>query len=299
MGATPSAGRRLGWKAGLSAGAALLIVGITALARHRAGPPARCAPGMVALGPRCCGEGQRLDDAGRCAGAPSRCGAGLSATPAGCVAPGATVRVAAGTLRLGPSDWEAQGVVEAREVFVQAFSLDAFEVTEQRYAACVAAGACAALPLRGEPGVPVTGVTLEESARYCAFAGGSLPSRNQLAFAAAGPSSRRYPWGDTGAVCRRVAFGLRAGPCGWGATGAELAGSRPDGAAVHAGGRVFDLAGNVAEWAAPDRSDDGMSGTHGGSWADEAASALRTWNRRLVPVSTRSPDLGFRCAYPP
>ncbi|WP_437966928.1 SUMF1/EgtB/PvdO family nonheme iron enzyme [Sorangium sp. So ce260] len=298
MGAAPSAGWTPGWKAGLSAGAALLIAGITVLARHRAGPPARCAPGMVALGPRCCGEGQRLE-AGRCAGAPSRCGAGLAPTPAGCVAPSATVRIPAGTLRLGPSDWEAQGIVEAREVFVPAFSLDALEVTEQRYAACVAAGACAPLPLRGEPGVPVTGITLEESARYCAFAGGSLPSRDQLTFAAAGPSSRRYPWGDTGAVCRRVAFGLRAGPCGWGATGPELAGSRPDGAAVHADGRVLDLAGNVAEWAAPDRPEDGLSGTHGGSWADEAAAALRTWNRRLVPVLTRSPDLGFRCVYPP
>ncbi|WP_437576601.1 formylglycine-generating enzyme family protein [Sorangium sp. So ce887] len=287
-----------GWKAGLAAGAALLIVGITALAHHRAGPPARCAPGMVAIGPRCCGEGQRLE-AGRCAGAPGRCGAGLAPTPAGCVAPSATVRISAGTLRLGPSDWEAQGVVEAREVFVSAFALDAFEVTEQRYAVCVAAGACASLALRGEPGLPVTGITLEESARYCAFAGGALPSRDQLAFSAAGPSSRRYPWGDTGAVCRRVAFGLRAGPCGWGATGPELAGSRPDGAALHAGGRVFDLAGNVAEWAAPDRPEDGFSGAHGGSWADEAAAALRTWNRQLVPVLTRSPALGFRCVYPP
>ncbi|WP_437905255.1 SUMF1/EgtB/PvdO family nonheme iron enzyme [Sorangium sp. So ce327] len=288
-----------GWKAGLAAGAALLIGAIVALALHRAEPPARCAPGMVALGPRCCGEGQRLDDAGRCAGAPGRCGAGLTVTAAGCVAPGAAVRIASGTLRLGPSDWEAQGIVEPRAVFVPAFSLDAFEITEQRYAACVDAGACAPLPLRGEPGVPVTGVTLAESARYCAFAGGALPSRDQLAFAAAGDSGRRYPWGDTGAVCRRAAFGLRAGPCGWGATGPELAGSRPDGAAVHAGGRVFDLAGNVAEWAAPDPLEGEFSGTHGGSWTDGAAAALRTWNRRLVPVSIRAPDLGFRCVYPP
>ncbi|AUX48261.1 hypothetical protein SOCE26_097930 [Sorangium cellulosum] len=289
-----------GWKAGLAAVAALLILGgVVLLARSRAGPPARCAPGMVPLGPRCCGEGQRLE-AGRCAGAPGRCAAPLTPTPAGCAAPSATVPIGAGTLRLGPSDWEAQGVVgAAREVFVPAFSLDAFEVTEQRYAACVAAGECPPLPLRGELGVPIAGVTLDEAARYCAFAGGSLPTRDQLAFAAAGPSGRRYPWGDTGAVCRRVAFGLKAGPCGWGATGPELAGSHPDGAAAHAGGRLFDLAGNVAEWATPDLPGDTISGIHGGSWADGAAAALRTWNRRLVPVSTRAPDIGFRCAYPP
>ncbi|XXY54808.1 SUMF1/EgtB/PvdO family nonheme iron enzyme [Sorangium sp. So ce269] len=287
-----------GWKAGLSAGAALLIGVVVALARHRGGPPARCAPGMVALGPRCCGDGQRLE-AGRCAGAPSRCGAGLTVTPAGCIAPGATVFIAAGTLRLGPSDWEAQGIVDSRAVFIPAFSLDAFEVTEQRYAACAGASACSPLPLRGEPGLPVTGVTVAEAARYCAFAGGALPSRDQLAFAAAGPSGRRYPWGDTGAVCRRAAFGLRAGPCGWDATGPELAGARPDGAAVHAAGRLFDLAGNVAEWAAPDLPGQEISGTHGGSWADGAAAALRTWNRRLLPGSTRAPDIGFRCAYSP
>ncbi|WP_437733176.1 formylglycine-generating enzyme family protein [Sorangium sp. So ce1335] len=288
-----------GWKVALPAAAALLtIAGVAVLARHRGGPPARCAPGMVALGPRCCGAGQRLEG-GRCAGAPSRCGAGLTLTPAGCAAPRAIVRIAAGTLRLGPSDWEAQGIVEAREVFVPAFSLDAFEVTEQPYAACVDAGACAPLPLRGEPGVPVTGITMEEAARFCAFAGGALPTGDQLAFAAAGPSGRRYPWGDTGAVCRRVVFGLRAGPCGWNATGPELAGARPDGAAVHATGRLFDLAGNVAEWAAPDLPGAEISGTHGGSWADEAAAALRAWNRRLLPVSTRAPDIGFRCAYAP
>ncbi|MGK4008465.1 SUMF1/EgtB/PvdO family nonheme iron enzyme [Sorangium sp. So ce1036] len=298
MGAGPILGSTPVWKAALAASAALLIGGVVVLARERAGPPARCAPGMVALGPRCCGEGQRLE-AGRCAGAPRRCAAGLAPTPAGCTAPSVTVRIAAGTLRLGPSDWEAQGLVDPRAVFVPAFSLDAFEVTEARYAACVAAAACAPLPLRGEPGLPVTGITLGEAARYCAFVGGALPSRDQLAFAAAGPSSRRYPWGDTGAVCRRAAFGLRAGPCGWGATGPELAGSHPDGAAIHPDGRVFDLAGNVAEWAAPERTGQRISGIHGGSWSDGAAAALRTWNRRIVPDSTRATDIGFRCAHSP
>lgn len=284
-----------GWRAALvAATATAILIGLVVwLAGAVAGPPVRCAPGMIPLGPRCCGEGQHLE-AHRCAGVPVRCAAGLAATPEGCLAQSAPVRVAAGTLRLGPSDWEAQGIAEPREALLPTFALDALEVTEQRYAACVAAGACAALPLRGEPGLPITDVTIDEAARFCAFAGGALPSRDQLAFAAAGPSSRRYPWGDTGAVCRRVAFGLRAGPCGRDATGPELAGSHPDGAAVHQGGRILDLAGNVAEWTA---SDAGIAEIHGGSWADAAAAALRTWNRRLVPGSARAPDIGFRCAY--
>jgi formylglycine-generating enzyme required for sulfatase activity len=198
-------------------------------------------------------------------------------------------------LRLGPGDWEAQGVVERREAFVPAFSLDRIEVTEERYATCVAAGACAPLPLRGEPGVPMTGISLAEAERFCAWAGGVLPTRDQLAFAGAGPAGRRYPWGDTGAVCRRAAFGLRLGPCGRGATGPEIAGARPDGASPEG---VLDLAGNVAEWTSP--GDPGAPQTEavGGSWSDDAAASLRTWNRRLVPVGTRAPDLGFRCASP-
>jgi len=283
--------------AGLVASAAIAIGAVVWMARSGAAPPARCAAGMVALGPRCCGEGQCLDEAGRCAGAPARCAPGLTPTPAGCVGQSAPVRVAAGTLRLGPGDWEAQGIVERREVSVPAFSLDRVEVTEDRYAACVAAGACAPVPLRGEPGLPVTGVTLDEAARFCAFAGGALPSRDQLAFAGAGPAGRRYPWGDTGAVCRRVAFGLREGPCGEGAAGPDLAGSRPAGASPEG---ILDLAGNVAEWTAPDdpggRSA-GVADVVGGSWADAGAPALRTWNRRLVPVDARAPDVGFRCAY--
>jgi formylglycine-generating enzyme required for sulfatase activity len=262
---------------------------------------------MIPLGPRCCGEGQRLDG-GRCAGAPRRCAAGLVATPAGCAGRRAPVRLEGGTLRLGPGDWEAQGVVERREASVAPFSLDALEVTEERYAECVAAGACAPIPLRGEPGVPVTGVTLDDAARYCAFAGGALPSRDQLAFAGAGPGGRRYPWGDTGAVCRRAAFGLRDGPCADGAEGPEIAGSHPDGASPE---RILDLAGNVAEWTSPEVAGApaipgaqrdaparlGLAEVLGGAWSDGAAAALRTWSRRVVPVETRAPDIGFRCAY--
>jgi formylglycine-generating enzyme required for sulfatase activity len=152
--------------------------------------------------------------------------------------------------------------------------------------------------MRGEPGLPVTDLTLDEAARFCAFAGGLLPSRDQLAFAAAGSSGRRYPWGNTGAVCRRAAFGLLAGPCGRNAAGPEIAGSHPDGAAVLEDGRVLDLAGNVAEWTLPDDAGATVTDVRGGSWADASAAALRTWNRRGVPVSSRAPDVGVRCAYP-
>jgi formylglycine-generating enzyme required for sulfatase activity len=213
----------------------------------------------------------------------------------GCIAPMRTVRIDGGLLRIGPGDWEAQGVVTARQTVLPPFAIDAYEVNEQRYAECVAAGACEPVPLFGEPGRAVAGVTWEQAEKFCAFRGGTLPTSDQLAFAAGGVTGRRYPWGDTGAVCRRAAWGLANGPCGRDAEGPELAGAHPDGASPDG---VHDLAGNVAEWARP--APPGSPSTaqaRGGSWADSAASALRSWHWRELPITTRSAEVGLRCVY--
>jgi len=215
-------------------------------------------------------------------------------TPAGCVRVTFPVPIPGGLLRVGTGDWEAQGVVTPYETAVAPFSIDAIEVTEQRWASCVLGGACAALPLSGEPGRAVASVTLAEAGAFCRWARGALPTRDQLTYAAAGRAGRRYAWGDTGAVCRRAAWGLLDGPCGQGAKGPELAGSHPDGASPDG---ALDLAGNVAEWALPTAPDARETEVRGGSFADGAAASLRTWQRRVVPVDTRSPSIGFRCAY--
>ena len=262
-------------------------------ALDRAAPPSRCAAGMVLLGPRCCAEGQTLDGQ-RCVGRPLKCAKGLELTDSGCVAPARIVPIRGGVLRIGPGDWEAQGQVTPRTIDVPAFAIDAYEVHEARYAACVAASACVALPLTGEPGRALGGVTLDEAARFCAWAGGALPSAEQLAFAAAGPTGRRYAWGDTGAVCRRAAWGLVRGPCGENAMGPEITGSHPDGVSPEG---VFDLAGNVAEWTAPSQKGSALVDVRGGSFMDGAASALRSWHRREVDRNARAADVGWRCVY--
>ena len=266
-----------------------LIAAVIAFASTRAEPPARCAAGMIAVGARCCGEGQRLEGE-RCAGTPSRCAKGVEVTPDGCIAAPRVVRIEGGLLRIGAGDWEAQGVVAPYQAQVAAFGIDAIEVTEQRWNACVAAGACPSIRLSGEAGRAVSGVTRDEAARFCGWAGAALPTSDQLAFAAAGPKGRRYPWGDTGAVCRRAAWGLTTGPCAWGAQAPELAGSHPEGASPEG---VLDLGGNVAEWAV---TAEGTAEVRGGSFADGAASALRSWQRHAVSPDTRSPRIGFRCA---
>lgn len=288
----PPRARRLGAALFVAIAAALVAITVV-LAERSSGPPARCAAGMIPLGARCCGEGQRLAG-GRCVGPPRACAEGMSVTEAGCVHGRRLTRVEGGLLRVGPGDWEAQGVVTPYQAEIPPFGLDQVEVTEERFASCIAARICPPLELSGEPGRAVARVTAAEASAFCRALSGELPTSDQLAFAAAGRVGRRYAWGDTGAVCRRAAFGLVDGPCGRGAEGPELAGAHPDGASPEG---ILDLAGNVAEWTRPATPEAAMTEVRGGSFADGAASALRAWQRRVVPVDTRSPEIGFRCAY--
>jgi formylglycine-generating enzyme required for sulfatase activity len=100
---------------------------------------------------------------------------------------------------------------------------------------------------------------------------------------------RRFPWGATGLVCRRAAFGLVAGPCAESATMPELAGARPDGATPEG---IADLAGNVAEWT---RERDGSVRARGGSFRANNAAELKGWS--AVGRSGASDDIGFRCVF--
>ncbi len=275
--------------------AATLVIGVAVFLGSRdAIEPLRCDAGMVAHGPRCCGEGQHLSGAA-CVGKPRSCGALHVVTSVGCEPIDAALRVtvAGRHLRIGPGDWEAQGVVVPREIDVAAFEMDAFEVTEGRWAECAKAGVCAARGADAERGVPVAQVTFDEAETFCKWAGGRLPTRDELTVAISGDGSRRYPWGDTGAVCRRAAWGLLAGPCAEGGAGPDVVGSHPAGKSET---NAYDLAGNVAEWAS---GPDATTFALGGSFEDSGASALRGWNHKPLPKSTRSKAVGFRCVYTP
>jgi formylglycine-generating enzyme required for sulfatase activity len=270
------------------AGSSVAIAAVVSRASRDSADPARCGA-LVAAGNRCCAPGQRVES-DRCVGRPERCPEPLAPTDRGCVARPARVALSGGLLRAGVGDWEAVGRVHAHEAQVDPFELDAFEITEEAYGACVDAGACPSLPLTGEPGRALGGMARSDAETYCAFRGGRLPSDDEWTFAAAGGRSRRYPWGDTGAVCRRGAWGLSVGPCGFGFASPEVAGAHPDGATPTG---LHDLAGNVAEWVAS-----GDSGSvRGGSFATSLATDLRTWSSRSLPATSRSPEVGARCAY--
>jgi formylglycine-generating enzyme len=195
--------------------------------------------------------------------------------------------------------------VGGRWVSVGAFAVDRTEVTVGAWRRCVAAGMCPALsdPLSAmrRDAVPVVNVTHAQAERYCAFAGGRLPTDAEWTLAARGVGDRPSPWGSRASTC---AFARTSG-CGDAAlpAGALPGGASPEGA--------LDLVGNVAEWvrdrsgpprpvAGVDRDPTGPAvgssrWVRGGSFRtpDEDANALL---REAVDAREARVDLGFRCA---
>lgn len=273
------------------------VVAITALvpiagwAVFGARPISHCPAGLVAIGARCCGEGQTAEG-GHCHGTPRACAATQSAEPDGCVAVPARVRIEPDASAPTPEAGVATDAADAPRV---AFEIDAFEVTAAAFATCVDRGACPPRD-RGEPGLPVTGVDATEAAAFCVFAGGRLPTYGELVFAARGAEARRYPWGPTGAVCRRAVWGLVSGPCNSGGASPEIAGARPDGGTP---GGVFDLAGNVRELTAARGSGTAdQVRVYGGSFRSLGTfTLLSSPPPSFVSPHGRADDLGFRCAY--
>jgi len=271
--------------------AAGAIASVVLVATAKA-PGAQCASGFFALGQRCCAA---VSGDGKTCGPARACPEPLARDDATgmCVAPDAVVEVPETTLTVGPSDWEADGIVRSRTIHVFPFAIDAFEISEGRIH-----------PGAADPARAAGGLSRDEVVAYCTHRGGRLPTEDEWIAAASGARGARYPWGETGAVCRRAAWGLEDGPCGHGARG-------PDTVGAHRGGDsalgVHDLAGNVAEWVdasaaggasrAPSAAPGGQGVVLGGSFRTELASELRVWSRAYADPRAHDPAIGGRCVY--
>lgn len=271
----------------------LLSVGVIAfvvvLAVRRHENPSRCGSGWIGMGPRCCAEGQSLGE-GHCIGKPDSCPRGFHLTASdhpGCAIDAKRIRIAATKLSIGPNDWQSEQVTPI-DALVKAFDVDASEVTYEQWLTCVTAQQCPAVA-NGEPGQPVVGVTPEQAQSFCTFRAGRLPRLNERMAVAAGASSRRFPWGQTGLVCRRANFGIVMGPCAEAGDQPDVAGSHPDGQSPDG---VLDLSGNVAELTL---DAEGKVWACGGSFRSQTALELKSWACSLW--SSPANDVGFRCVY--
>ncbi len=215
------------------------------------------------------------------------------------------------------------------QVYLDAFYIDKYEVTNLLYKACVDAGVCKAPAQKtsetvtvyyGSPAYenyPVIWVDWNMAKTYCEWRGARLPTEAEWEKAARGTIQQTYPWGQSFDASRANSCDTNCpkkyANKNFNDTYGDTApvDAFPSGVSVFG---AFNLSGNVSEWVADWYSADYYSSSsstsnppgpqngekhiiRGGSW-------LRfPINLRLVTRSSQIPDytsndVGFRCAYP-
>ncbi len=201
-----------------------------------------------------------------------------------------------------------------RTIYLNAFMIDKYEVTNARYLTFIAAtghkepfnvyGAGSLFETKGIENIPVVQVTWHDAADYCQWAGKRLPTEAEWEKAARGTDGRPYPWGDGTPSPRHVNFDRD-----WVAMGTLLpVGSLPDGASPYG---VHDMSGNAREWVqdwyakdyyriAPDRNPKGpetglLKVIRGGSWHSFEPD-VRAAARGKGGFALKTHGTGFRCA---
>ena len=178
-----------------------------------------------------------------------------------------TVRIPAGEFVMG-SDSGRSDERPQRSVYLDAFEIDRFEVSNAQYRRFLQATKRAAPPYwsgseypLGQADYPVVGVSWEEADAYCTWAGKRLPTEAEWEKTCRSTEGRLYPWGDVWDVSRAnvEATAPQSWPVDWNeawklirASSSEAGerrlapvGSYPGGASTYG---VLNLAGNASEW---------------------------------------------------
>jgi formylglycine-generating enzyme required for sulfatase activity len=224
--------------------------------------------------------------------------------------------VPAGTFIYGSQNGDADEQ-PSHTIYLDAFYIDQYEVTNARYKYCVLAGVCPwpqsnisnsrnvyyESPLFQD--YPVIYIDWSSAETYCEWRGARLPTEAEWEKAGRGVDGRTYPWGE-GASCALENLVNCVGDT-------SQVGSYPGSASPYS---VFDMSGNVWEWTAdwyeadyyatltdntrnPQGPESGTSRViRGGSWADAAYQTRLTQRFQFDPQAVDN-ALGFRCARSP
>lgn len=198
----------------------------------------------------------------------------------------------------------------AHSVTLDSFWIYKTEVTLSQYNLCVQDGHCEeAYCTMDELDYPMRCVDLLSARDYCAWAGGRLPTEAEWEYAARGPESYIYPWGNT-FECDRGNFG-KSDVCSDELYWVAPVGLFPEGASWCG---ALDMAGNVWEWvndwpsrypSEPQINPVGTprpglgpsfdnAGLRGGGFRDNPM-YLRMTFRRISESDVDCDDCGFRC----
>ena len=223
------------------------------------------------------------------------------------------VYVPAGSFMMGSNDGNADEK-PVHEVFLDAYWIDKYEVSNGQYAKCVQSGACKP-PDRMDYltrrsyywnsiylDFPVIYVSWHHAQDYCSWVGGLLPTEAEWEKAAKGTDGRIYPWGNSTPSCSFVNYINCEGDTT--KVGSYSQGASPYGA--------LDMAGNVWEWVADwygsyiNETQNNPTGPEsgkykvlrGGSWSSNEG-ALRVSYRYDHFLDHSYYSIGFRCVTSP
>lgn len=202
-------------------------------------------------------------------------------------------------------------------VYLDAYYIDKYEVTNQLYKVCVDSGICQPLVYNSSytrlkpssyyenpefDNFPVIYIDWNMAKVFCEWHGARLPTEAEWEKAARGTDARTYPWGE-GVDCTYGNFRYGNEDC---AEDTTAVGSYEKGKSLYG---VYDMGGNVWEWVSsvykpyPYDATDGREDLNlpdkrvirGGSWYF-TDSYVQTSFRFPKDTTILEYDVGFRCA---